>query len=184
MASDPATPPPAASLPALRLLERHSPHEIADAIEIMLDFLDVLGGEADLEEPGLEDSFMTHEADGPGCPIADAGGPTWTEWQTRGRYKLSRGGTEKATRRDDNPDQSEDDEDDDNDTTAEDGPPHGDGAPGDREDAEPEHDREECSEPHHPTPIYGADQAGRMMHEAEAGDSYGMTGGPFAENDR
>ena len=122
MASDPATPPPAASLPALRLLERHSPHEIADAIEIMLDFLDVLGGEADLEEPGLEDSFMDHAADGPGCSVADAGGPSWTEWQTRGRHKLSRGGTEKASRRDDIPDQHEDDEDDDPDTGIEDDP--------------------------------------------------------------
>lgn len=40
----------ATSIPALRLLQRHSPQEIADAIEIMIDFLDVLGGDPDSED--------------------------------------------------------------------------------------------------------------------------------------
>jgi hypothetical protein len=31
-------------------------------------------GDPDLEETGAEDSFMTHPADGPGCPVADQGG--------------------------------------------------------------------------------------------------------------
>ena len=39
--------------------------------EMFVGFLDITEPEPDLEEPGLEDSFVEHAADGPGCPISD-----------------------------------------------------------------------------------------------------------------
>jgi hypothetical protein len=38
-----------------------------------ITMLDLEDGDPDLEEPGLEDSFCSHHADGPGCPVADHG---------------------------------------------------------------------------------------------------------------
>jgi hypothetical protein len=35
---------------ATRLLSRHSPHEIAEAIEVLVDVLDLLGGDPDKED--------------------------------------------------------------------------------------------------------------------------------------
>jgi hypothetical protein len=44
----------------------------------MIEHLDDLDGDADHEEPDLEDSFVlswyTRALDGPGCPISDPGG--------------------------------------------------------------------------------------------------------------
>jgi hypothetical protein len=51
-------------------------------IEVALDLLDAADPDPDLEEHGLEDSFCEHEGlncDGPGCSVADAGGPSWRE---------------------------------------------------------------------------------------------------------
>jgi hypothetical protein len=52
-------------------------------IELLIARLDRDDGDPDLEEPGLEDSFVEHRegfgADGPGCPVSDAGGPSWRE---------------------------------------------------------------------------------------------------------
>lgn len=68
------------SIPALRLLNRHSPAEIADAIEVLMDLLDVLGGDPDVELNG-------DEADDDG----DRRDQSFTEWHTRGRHKLANG---------------------------------------------------------------------------------------------
>jgi hypothetical protein len=50
---------------------------------LSVGLLDLADSDPDEEEPGLEDSFMDHRegfgADGPGCPVADAGGPSWRE---------------------------------------------------------------------------------------------------------
>ena len=155
-----------APMPAVaRIMSRFDRDQLAGFVEVAISLLDVAEGDPDLED-NADDEPTGDEKDAP-----------YTEFTSRGRHKHTIGGTEPF-------DPNEDDEDDGNDTTAEDVPPHGDGAPGDREDAEPEHDAEACTEPHHPTPIYGVDQTGRMMREGEAGDSYEMAGGPFAENER
>lgn len=80
-------PPAAAALLAQRLLNRHSAHEIAEAVEVLIDVLDLLGGDPDLEDSGdLE-------------PDDDAkGDPAWLEWNTRGRHKTGRYGGEKLAR--------------------------------------------------------------------------------------
>lgn len=75
-------PPLAAGRLAAKLLNRHSPHEIAEAITILIDVLDLLGGDPDLEPngdeldgTGAEDDFCPQKAprslQGPGCPLAD-----------------------------------------------------------------------------------------------------------------
>lgn len=68
-------PPAAAARVCAELLNRHSPHEIACAIEILIDLRDIIEGDPDAETEGLEDDFTPLPADidfGPGCPIADA----------------------------------------------------------------------------------------------------------------
>ena len=61
---------------------------VADQIEAMMALLDDLDGDCDYEEPNLEDSFIAHNPNGPGCPVSDAGDPAWIEWESRGRDKL------------------------------------------------------------------------------------------------
>lgn len=107
----PGIPPAAASRMASTLLNKHSPGEISDAIEILIDVLDLLGGDPDLED----------NADAE--PDDDAkGDPAWIEWQSRGRHKLGRCGGEKLTRDRFGNACHEDDEDDD---PAEDDDPSG-----------------------------------------------------------
>ena len=48
-------------------------------IERPIAWCDQDDGDPDLEETGLEDSFMKHHVDGPGCAIADAGEPVGDE---------------------------------------------------------------------------------------------------------
>jgi hypothetical protein len=56
-----------AGVPLLLSRER-----IEDTIELLVALLDVTEPDTDLEEIGLEDSFMAHGRDyGPGCPAAD-----------------------------------------------------------------------------------------------------------------
>jgi hypothetical protein len=64
-------PPLAAGRLASRLLLRHSPHEIAEAIEVLVDILDLLGGDpdAETEDPDLE-------------PAGDEKDAAWAEWHT------------------------------------------------------------------------------------------------------
>lgn len=71
-------PPAAAARICAELLNRHSPHEIACAIEVLIDLRDIMEGDPDAETEGLEDDFtpMPAEVDfGPGCPISDPGEP-------------------------------------------------------------------------------------------------------------
>lgn len=52
----------AAARMAGKLLHRHSPHEIAEAIEVLIDVLDLLGGDPDSED-GDEDRCGAHDDD-------------------------------------------------------------------------------------------------------------------------
>jgi hypothetical protein len=63
---------------AARLLSRHSPQEIAEAIEVLVDVLDMLGGDPDNEDDDPagqydEDWYTAPRpgGDGPGCTISD-----------------------------------------------------------------------------------------------------------------
>lgn len=75
-------PPLAAGQLAAKLLNRHSRHEIAEAITVLIDVLDLLGGDPDVElngdeldGSGAEDDFCNHNTplslQGPGCLVAD-----------------------------------------------------------------------------------------------------------------
>lgn len=86
-------PTPKANNLATALLERHSAQEIADAIEVLIDVLDALGGDPDLEdddpagqadEDGINTGggreFCQHGQSfaGPGCVISDDDfAPNW-----------------------------------------------------------------------------------------------------------
>lgn len=92
--SFPGVPPAAASRLAAKLLNKHSAHDIAEAIEVLIDVLDLLGGDADAEEGDAEDSFahsmmalhMTRRV--PGDITSDADDTAWVEWHTmRGAQK-------------------------------------------------------------------------------------------------
>lgn len=62
---------------ATALLERHSAQEIADAIEVLIDVLDMLGG-----DPDLEDNNDREATDGDDKDVA------WPEWdQLRAKDK-------------------------------------------------------------------------------------------------
>lgn len=50
-------PPAGAALIAARILNKHSPSKIAEAVEILIDVLDLVGGDPDLEEDN-EDRCM------------------------------------------------------------------------------------------------------------------------------
>jgi hypothetical protein len=64
---------------AASLLNRHSEHEIAEAIEVLVDVLDLVRGDPDLE-PGGDDEPL--EANG------DTRDAAWIEWQNmRGSQK-------------------------------------------------------------------------------------------------
>jgi len=65
---------------ASALLSRHSAGEIADAIEVLIDVLDALGGDPDGEdddpagqcdEDGVNTALHLLAGHGPGCMIAD-----------------------------------------------------------------------------------------------------------------
>src|SRR5579875_3446662 len=67
---------------------------IEKAVEAFLARLDEMDGDPDVEPNGdeldgnnLEDDFMRHADNGPGCPVADQGEYAYTEWHTRGRHK-------------------------------------------------------------------------------------------------
>jgi hypothetical protein len=67
-------PPAAAARFCAELLNRHSPHEIACAIDLLIDLRDIMEGDPDAESEALEDDFTPIPADiafGPGCSIAD-----------------------------------------------------------------------------------------------------------------
>lgn len=61
--------------------------QLGDMIEFLVALQDICEPEADLEEPGLEDSFTAHPANGPGCPVSDGPEYAYPEWHTLGRHK-------------------------------------------------------------------------------------------------
>lgn len=74
----------AAARAAGKLLNLHSPAEIAAAIEVLVDLLDALGGDPDDEEIDAEDAFELSPAArlnsaGAGCRISDPGGVITSE---------------------------------------------------------------------------------------------------------
>lgn len=91
----PAFPPAAAALIAARLLDKHSPGEIGEAIEILIDVLDLMGGDLDAENGNdLEDDFtlspmaVAYGSDGAGCAVSDQDAGAYVEWHTmRGSQK-------------------------------------------------------------------------------------------------
>lgn len=91
----PALPPAAAARIASSLLNRHSAGEIAAAIEILIDALDLLGGDPDAEDASdAEDDFalsalaIAFADPGPGCTISDQDAGAYVEWTTmRGSQK-------------------------------------------------------------------------------------------------
>lgn len=118
-----------------RLLATIERDEIGDAIEVLIARLDRFDGDPDCETTGIEDDFIRHSADGPGCPLADS---------------------DHCDAHDDNPYRL-----------------FGDGAAGDPDDAEDEHDREAVNEDGSdnvmPTlPKYGIDQSEGPVNEHEA----------------
>lgn len=75
-----APPPPAA---VSRILATFDRAEIEAFIAVAIDLLDLSEPDPDAEEIDLEDSFVDHHADGPGCPVADsAGDQSAVEWTT------------------------------------------------------------------------------------------------------
>jgi len=48
--------------------------ELARLVQRMIDRMDQMDGDPDLECGGMEDDWIQHKADGPGCPISDPGG--------------------------------------------------------------------------------------------------------------
>lgn len=78
----PGLPPMAAAHAAARLLNRHSAQEIAEAIEVLVDLLDCLGGDPEAED------------DDPPEQVGDEEDAAWTEWHSRGRHKLALGTSE------------------------------------------------------------------------------------------
>ena len=121
---------PTAEGAILRLLDVCNAADIATAVDMFIERLDKLDGDPDLEPKGdevdgvfAEDDFCTHNLvyPGAGCPVADgncatgagAGDPSWPEWQTRGRHKVTGRGAEAETHNIDGWQHDEDDEDDD-----------------------------------------------------------------------
>ena len=68
-------PPTRAHSLAAALLKRHSPQEIADAIEVLIDVLDALGG-----DPDLEDNNDREATDG---DDKDVGWPEWDQLRAK-----------------------------------------------------------------------------------------------------
>lgn len=72
-----------------RMVTKYSPREIGDAIELLMDLLDFLGGDPDAETgndaeddfafSGIAQQFLDR---GPGCPVSDAGDIAYAEWAT------------------------------------------------------------------------------------------------------
>jgi hypothetical protein len=96
-------PPAAAGHIAGKLLNRHSPGEIAAAIEVLVDLLDLMGGDPDAEDNGDAEA------------VGDEADIAWLEWTGRKRRTVDTDGPFAMGL------PTEDDEDDDPDTGVEDG---------------------------------------------------------------
>lgn len=61
-------------MPAVaRNLSRFDRAQLHGFIAVAIDLADAMDGDPDLEATGLEDDFVQHHANGPGCLIANAG---------------------------------------------------------------------------------------------------------------
>ena len=85
----PGMPPATAARLAAKILNRHSPHEIAEAIELLIDVLDILGGDPDAETGNdLEDDFtltanaIERATSTPRVDCVDQDGVGYVEWHT------------------------------------------------------------------------------------------------------
>lgn len=128
--------------------------------EQLASFVEVAIGLLDLADgdPELEDN-------GDAELIGDEQDAAYTEFHTRGRHKHTAGGTEPFDRHEDAEVDDEPEVDD---------------------EAEDSFDQEgdQAGTDSGLVPTWGVNQTDRVMTEAEAGDSYAMSGGPHAENDR
>ena len=69
-------PPLAAGRIAASLLNRHTAGEIAEAVTVLIDVLDLLGGDPEAEITDAEDDFaerLVRAWERPGCDISDPG---------------------------------------------------------------------------------------------------------------
>ena len=106
-------PPAAAAIVAQRLLIRHSAHEIAEAVEVLVDLLDLLGGDPEAEAATWPQDELAREE--PSLPddyelTGDERDCAWIEWTTmRGSQK--RGANILAGHEDDEEDDAPEDDD-------------------------------------------------------------------------
>jgi hypothetical protein len=102
-------PPAAAAHIAGQLLNRHSPHEIAEAVEVLLDVLNLMGGDPEAESATWpNDPLAVGQADLP--DDSEAGGDerdaAWIEWERMAPATRKRGnhaGSENEDDEDDDP---------------------------------------------------------------------------------
>ncbi|KKW92944.1 hypothetical protein [Sphingobium chungbukense] len=72
---DKRQPQPVPTLAALlTVIPSLSRAELGRLVQRMIDHMDQMDGDPDLEQEGMEDDWVRHKADGPGCPISDPGG--------------------------------------------------------------------------------------------------------------
>lgn len=125
--------PAAAARMAASLLNRHSPHEIAEAIEVLVDVLDLIGGDPESEN------------DDPAEAVGDEHDAAWIEWH-RMRGSQKSGSNIAGQNEDDEDDDPAEDDDPDScaahDDRGTDAPGGDDGQPGVPEDHENSHDHE------------------------------------------
>jgi hypothetical protein len=147
---------------------------IAEAIDRLIEALDVREGDIDLEDSEAGETAVTDRGRylpegklgfgdlAPG-DMEDAE-PAWPEWHTRGRHKEPSGRL---------PHEDSEDDDDDACLAADDDPARiiRDGYPGDAYDTELNGDEGDYSDGGGAVPTYGADQSGPYMTDRSAGDS-------------
>ena len=91
----PQFPPAAAGRIAARMLDRFNRDDLGNAIEVLVELLDLWDGDSDLEGECSEDEIsrctdtgQPVRGDGPGCRTGDEGEAAWIEWTTmRGSQK-------------------------------------------------------------------------------------------------
>jgi len=143
-------PPAAAARIAGKLLNRHSAQDIAEAIEVLIDLFDLMGG-----DPEAEPRTWPEDARAVDCgqlpddteAAGDEADAAWIEWQSLPSATRRAGGHGRV--------HPEDDEEDDEDCAVD----H------DACDDADQGDIEEDVAHHLPTPLYGADQCRVLMQD-------------------
>lgn len=143
-------PPAAAAHIAGKLLNYHSPGEIAQAIEVLLDLLDLMGGDPEAEPitwpedvRAVDRERLPDDSEAAG----DEADAAWIEWQSLPSATRRAGGHGGV--------HSEDDEEDDEDCAIDDG------ACDDADQGDIENDVARTL----PAPLYGADQRSVLMQD-------------------